>query len=127
SDEGTITGGTAGMFTDPTGTAYRAVYVDAQGRPVDQYIDGPEGRMLNPNARLGYYETILDQGGPGKGQNTFKLSEEFGVRPDQDWLLQAIYNPDGTLRDIVPRERVNESSWVSFRDAIKPVLAMGGL
>src|SRR5690606_27897738 len=64
SGEGTITGGTAGMFTDPTGAAYRAVYVDAQGRPVDQYIDGPEGRMVNPNARLGYYETILDQGGP---------------------------------------------------------------
>jgi len=124
---GTTPGGEAvgqeGVFRDAGGTQYRAVYVDAQGRPVDQYIDGPEGRMVNPAAQLGYYETILDQGGPGQGYNTFRLDPSMGVRDNQDWLLAAQYNPDGTLREITPVERTSTSTW----QAIRPVAAMAGL
>src|SRR5690606_34733288 len=124
---GTTPGGEAvgqeGVFRDAGGTQYRAVYVDAQGRPVDQYIDGPEGRMVNPAAQLGYYETILDQGGPGQGYNTFRLDPSMGVRDNQDWLLSAQYNPDGTLREITPRWRMRRSTW----QPCGPALGMAGV
>lgn len=92
--------------------------------------DGPGTgfqKVTDPQTGETYYTRRLMSGGPGDRDNTFRLDPSMGVRENQDWYLQAIYNPDGTLREIAPIERPNTSGWVDFRDAIKPVLAMAGL
>lgn len=108
--------GIQGRMVDPDqvrqADAIMRMYVDpVTGRLRDRYVDGPEGRMES-GAQLGYYQQVLRDGGA------------FNIEGDgRDFVLAAQYNPDGTLRGIVPTERHNDSLW----QTIRPVAAMAGL
>lgn len=88
---------------------------------------GDYQQRTDPATGETYFTRRLMSGGPGDNHNTFRLGEEFGARDDQDWYLEARYGADGQLQDISPVERRNESGWLQFREAIKPVAIMAAM